>query len=40
MRIMNLTLQGHCEGHTDGDREGDKNSDIDPYKYKVGFSLS
>lgn len=37
---MNLTLQGHCEGHTDGDREGDKNSDIDPYKYKVGFSLS
>lgn len=40
MWIMNLTLHGHCEGHTDGDSEGDKNSDIDPYKYKVGFSLS
>lgn len=40
MWIMNLTLHGHCKGHTDGDTERDKNSDIDPYKYKVGFSLS
>lgn len=33
-------LYHHCEGHTGRDTEEGKNSDIDPYKYKVGFSLS